>query len=281
MARQQAFLEGVFRNNRSFSKKSSSSIKKPQQKMLFEALEPRVLLSNDTMVFAADLLHSDLTVKIDDGVAKIIDSNTGNLLLSSALENTSAISIQGSEGDDSLRIDSSVASSGVAVSFDGGAGTDALYGPGVDSTWNVTGDGVGSIGNLTFAELEELYGAADNEDTFVIQQDGSIDLVDGGDRGFDSLDFEGVYGTGVSRATGPSSGTIQLDNIFVRYEGLEPVDLGSVEDLVIDLDPLAGPAADIVELRLVSGNEYILDSVNGAFEDQTFDEFAGGTVTIK
>ena len=156
MARQQSFLESVFRNNRNFPKQNQSSRKKPQRKLAFEPLEPRLLLSNDTMVFAADALHSDLTLRIDDGVAKIIDSNTGNLLLSGALENTSAVAIQGSEGDDSLRIDSSVAMSGLGVSFDGGAGTDALYGPGENSTWNVTGDGVGSVGNVTFADLEEL-----------------------------------------------------------------------------------------------------------------------------
>src|SRR5687767_9366065 len=127
MARQQTFLESVFRNNRNFPKQNQSSRKKLQRKLAFEPLEPRVLLSNDTMVFAADALHNDLTLRIDDGVAKIVDSNTGSLLLSGALENTSAVAIQGSEGDDSLTIDSSVASAGIAVSFDGSAGDDALY----------------------------------------------------------------------------------------------------------------------------------------------------------
>ena len=52
--------------------------------------------------------------------------------------------------------------------IDGGDGTDTVTGSATDTQWTVDGDGSGSVGSLSFANVESLVGAADNADVFDI-----------------------------------------------------------------------------------------------------------------
>ncbi len=109
--------------------------------------------------------------------------------------------------------------------IDGGEGNDELYGPDADSTWNITGPEMGSIHGVAFTQIENLTGAADNQDTFVVTGGGILSgLIDGGAGGFDSLIVSGVaYETLEFTAAGPSSGTVRLDDNVLTYTGLEPI----------------------------------------------------------
>src|SRR5262249_15331944 len=90
----------------------------------------------------------------------------------------------------------------------GGSGNTVLRGFAPNTTWNVTGPNAGVVGPVTFSYIQNLTGAPNNQDTFVIQQGGSISgLIDGGAGGFDTLDIAGGhYSSLVSRPTGPQSG---------------------------------------------------------------------------
>ncbi len=105
-----------------------------------------------------------------------------------------------------------------------GGATDTLHGPGADSTWAVTGAGAGSVGGLAFSGFENLAGAADNKDNFVLAPGGSVSgVIDGGAGGFDTLQVMG--GALVSNPTDAHSGAVIVDATTITYAGLEPVAL--------------------------------------------------------
>ena len=131
------------------------------------------------------------------------------------------LTIAGTDGDDTLTLDLA-ADLAIPVTFDGGAGTDTLVGPAADTTWDVTGPDTGTVAGVDFASVENLTGAPDNQDTFVLGAGGSVSgLVDGGDGGFDSLSVTG--NTVVSNPTDAHSGSITVDDATTTYAGLEPV----------------------------------------------------------
>ena len=79
----------------------------------------------------------------------------------------------------------------------------------------------------------------------------------------------GTFTSVATTYTGPSSGGVNLDGTVISFTGIEP--------LLIDADATANylfnlPAsADNLQLRLDAGTNLILDSLNGTFEDTTFD----------
>ena len=108
----------------------------------------------------------DHTVRVAEGSIEFI-SAVGTVDAIS-LDGITGVSIQGGSGNDTLRIDSS---GGLAISFSGGDGNDtlSLVGEAADTTWTVTGAGSGSgTGGLSF-RAENLAGAANNEDTLVVE----------------------------------------------------------------------------------------------------------------
>ena len=122
----------------------------------------------------------DHTVRVAEGSIELISAD--GTVDAISLDGITGVSIQGGSGNDTLRIDSS---GGLAISFSGGDGNDtlSLVGEAADTTWTVTGAGSGSgTGGLSFTGVENLAGAANNEDTFVVETGGSVASVDGGDR---------------------------------------------------------------------------------------------------
>jgi len=166
----------------------------------------------------------------------------------------------------------------------GGGGSDTLIGPAGDTTWQITSRNAGTVLGVVFENVENLQGAPDNEDTFVFAEGGSISsVVDGGAGGFDSIVIQGGGSDPiVVDHTGPDSGAISRGMSLVSYTGLEPVLVDADPGVNITYNLPDVPAVgDTVELRLVSGTSFILDSLNNTFEDTTFaDPGAGATVTI-
>jgi len=171
----------------------------------------------------------------------------------------------------------------------GGGGNDTLIGPPTDSfttlasitgltpvEWIVDGAGSGHVAGVGFSGMENLTGAADNEDTFVFEQEGSISgLIEGGDLGFDSLDVKGFYNTILFTPTGPDSGFVDRDGNVIEYAGLEPVNAGNAAEVVFN--GTAGIDNWIVEDSLVAGKIQV-SSTTGAIETTSF--FAPEKLTI-
>ena len=123
------------------------------------------------------------------------------------MADVSELTITGTDGDDTLTLDLA-ADLAIPVTFDGGLGTDTLFGPVADTTWDVTGPDAGTVAGVDFVSVENLTGAADNQDTFVLATGGSVSgLVDGGDGGFDTLSV-----TGTTVVSNPERAELRLDH---------------------------------------------------------------------
>jgi hypothetical protein len=159
----------------------------------------------------------------------------------------------------------------------GGAGSDTLVGPSWDSVWDITSTDSGNVEGYNFEGIENFTGAADNEDTFIIYESGGISgVIEGGYGGFDSLIINGGnYNTVTCIATGPDSGTIDLDGKVITYSGLEPITDSSTSVnriySVSSTPPGSTGSSDIIKLKdHPDSGKMILESVNGTFEDVTF-----------
>jgi len=158
-----------------------------------------------------------------------------------------------------------------------------LFGLNEDATWTVTSDGSGtfevdsSLVAFEFAGFEHLAGTAESEDTFVIVDGGSIDSIDGGAGGFDSLVFEGgSYDNVTFTATGPSSGTVDLDGSVVSYTGLEPITINTASNITI----ATSAGADVMTLEAAGGTMMRVVSNPSTFEAVTFDAAVATSLTI-
>ncbi|KKL54369.1 hypothetical protein LCGC14_2266100, partial [marine sediment metagenome] len=72
----------------------------------------------------------------------------------------------------------------------GGTGIDTLTGPDVDAFWQVTGEGAGRVGSVAFDGFENLVAADGRNDTFMIEDGGSVAGVIEGGGGFDTIAFD-------------------------------------------------------------------------------------------
>jgi hypothetical protein len=237
---------------------------KKRRKVLMEPLEPRLLLSAD-LSFTMTGSAKDLTLKLDqiDGIdmVQLLNSEdtdpSTQVVASRALAETSTVEILGSEQDDVLRLglDFNSLVDSLAITFRGGAGDDTLVGPSSDSTWHITGANAGTVTTVDFSGIENLTGAADNQDTFVFEEGGSLKgMIDGGAGGFDTLVMNGVYDTIIFSPTGPDSGSVDLDGNLITYSGLEPVNSGTATDVIFNLrdvdDDVVLQAVDVSTFRI-------------------------------
>ena len=214
----------------------------PLRKVHFEPLEQRVLLSGD-LNYAADAGAAlNLMLRLDEPTQnlQLVDNATSIVLIEQALAGTDRVVVTGAEGNDALTVDYATPFD-TPVLFDGGSGSDTLIGPDADSTWNVTGPDSGTVGGVNFSGIENLTGAADNQDTFVFDAGSSLSgRVEGGAGGFDTVVLSGgTYLSMVFNATGPDSGTILRDADVLAYAGMEPVTViqpTAVADLTFNLD---------------------------------------------
>ncbi|MDH3387171.1 MAG: LEPR-XLL domain-containing protein, partial [Gammaproteobacteria bacterium] len=154
-------------------------------------------------------------------------------------------SVSGGAGNDTL--DYSAQTDALTYDLEGndgfeniiaGSGNDTLVGYIADMTWNITGADSGDAGGVAFSGFENLTGRADNEDSFVVTQAGSLSgAMDGGAGGFDVLVLDGGTFNNVKYvAWDAHSGTVTRDGEVLIYYGLEPItDNMNVADRVIDL----------------------------------------------
>ena len=175
------------------------------------------------------------------------------------LDEVSSLRITGGDADDAFTIDASVAALEIDVLFDGGAGSDTLIGPAPDTTWSVTGAGAGTVSGISFAGIENLTGAAGNEDTFVFEAGASLaGTIDGSARGFDTLVIAIPHAAITYLPTGPDSGSVVLDGTTtIAFAGLEPV---SSSVTAADVTVTFGDTEDTVLLVTDTSGQLRLDA---------------------
>jgi hypothetical protein len=91
------------------------------------------------------------------------------------------------------------------ITINGNGGSDTLTGPDSDTTWELTGPGAGSLGDMSFSAISNLVGGA-GVDSFLVGPTGSIGTVNGGGGG-DWLDYSAfTTGVTVDLAAGAATG---------------------------------------------------------------------------
>ncbi|MDE3025375.1 MAG: hypothetical protein KGI93_07370, partial [Acidobacteriota bacterium] len=156
-----------------------------------------------------------------------------------------------------------------------GGTSDTLVGPAANTTWTISGADSGTVDSLSFSGIENLLGAPNNQDTFVLQQNGSLSGgLDGGAGGYDTLVLDGTWKSEVSNPVDHSSGTMTLDGNVVHYAGLEPItNTGTVSDFVLNLQSGSPNDATLSS----SGSQLVLSGAS--FETTSFAP-PSGSLTI-
>jgi hypothetical protein len=193
---------------------------------------------------AGQALHLQDIGTAGDGLSAL--GAAGGLVSYEFAAPTVALTIAMGAGDDTLAYDGADNAVLGKVVVQGGGGTDAITGPPqARVTWNVTGADAGDVAGLAFSGVENLRGAADNEDTFVVHGAAHVTgVLDGGAGGFDSMVFEGgSFGSVAYVAFDAHSGTVTRDGVTILYDGLEPItDNTNTTDRIIDLSAFSDSA---------------------------------------
>jgi hypothetical protein len=104
------------------------------------------------------------------------------------------------------------------VTLDGGAGNNTLVGPNVTDTWDITGLNKGTLGDVSFAAVQNLTGGSDLN-VFVFGPVGSVSgKIDGDGGGNDWLDLSAYTSTvtvnlAAGTATGVAGGIANIRNV--------------------------------------------------------------------
>ena len=121
---------------------------------------------------------------VGDGVSSIDAIGAGGALTYNFLHPDVTLTVDAGAGDDTFVHGGFETALAGKILLSGGAGGDAVTGPPANTTWSITGQDSGSVSGVSFVEVENLRGSADNEDTFVVSAGGAISgVIDGGAGG--------------------------------------------------------------------------------------------------
>lgn len=182
-----------------------------QERLVFDPLEPRLLLNADVLTVnlaqqsaAAPVDHSlivqmvQATEQVNNQAVsvqriQVVDQANNNAVLAFGdLNEISAISIETGAGNNTITIDASsfAGQQAPAISIEGGSGQNNLVFDNTTNTnWQLTGANSGTVSgggvNATFQNIQDLTGAANNDDTLTVDQGGTLSgTFDGGAGGF-------------------------------------------------------------------------------------------------
>ncbi|MEM1316299.1 MAG: LEPR-XLL domain-containing protein, partial [Pseudomonadota bacterium] len=288
------------------------SLTEAARRLTLDPLEPRILLNADVLALDMAALSperrdADLLVRMleetqqqqDASVVvqrvEVLDRDGGALLAFGDLSEISAVSILGGEGDESVIVDA--ASFGDALipelTFDGGGGLDLFGLQGADDMiWTIdaldSGSAMEGLNRFIFSDVENLEGAAGNEDSFVVVGDAGLSgLVEGGDGGFDVLTFEGGGFQSLNyQVDGPQSGVILRDDDPLAFSGFEPIFVTPANGT-----PQAGSSFTEFSVQLSADDDpdavlsfasgfFTLGSATNTFESISFEMAPSGSITI-
>src|SRR5262245_31207944 len=164
--------------------------------LVFETLEPRLLLAGDLSLVAPLGQALDLTARLNlaTQAIELIDNQTGTVAASQAVADfgpADRIVITGNDRDDRLIVQYGAEGPfAIPIDFDGGTQAtdgDVLQVIGTDTLWHLTGQGQGTVGLVQFTGAENLRGGA-GADTFQFGTGASLTGALDGSGGADTLD---------------------------------------------------------------------------------------------
>ena len=223
---------------------------------------------------AADKAAQDRVISVSVDGADLVVAVDG---VASSRPSTSvtSLTITGTDAADALSIDGTVAALTLPIVFDAGTGVDTIRGPPADTTWSITGDGAGTVGNVAFTGVENLVGAADNEDTFVVEPGGAIEgTIDGGPGGYDSFVIAGHRDDVVSNPVDRNSGNVIVDGVNLRYAGMEPFGVLQATNITVN------GAADAASSPVPQGDKFVISPYTDASSPTAACQTAGNCVRI-
>ncbi|MDH4156934.1 MAG: hypothetical protein OEW00_06620, partial [candidate division Zixibacteria bacterium] len=207
----------------------------------------------------------------DNGIITIY--NTNSTFTDTTFEApTGSLTINSGQGNDTIAIE--VPEPTFDLLINGQSGNDTLVGPAVNTTWYITGPDSGNVAGVDFVGIENLTGGADNEDTFVFVDGGSLSgSIDGGAGGYDTLvvDFSAIDHL-IYDACGPDSGVVNADGNVIEFVGLEPIFVSGTDDLTVNV---TSSPEDLI-LEVVGGTL----RVNGSTIEDITTDLTIDTVTI-
>jgi hypothetical protein len=149
------------------------------------------------------------------GGSPVRGSNLGNTFTVASLAALN-LSIKGGTGNDTFQVQSQP-TPGATLSLNGNGGTDTLVGPNSNQTWTIAGLNAGSVGGVSFSNVQNLTGGTGN-DTFKFTSAGSVSgKVDGG-GGTNTLDYSGDGE--VAATVNLANGTATKTGGFAHIENL-------------------------------------------------------------
>jgi hypothetical protein len=160
------------------------------------------------------LTSASYALRLSGGDIQLVDTASGQVLLSKVLADTTSITIDAASGiNTTLAIDFSGGTYTVPVTFKGSTGNNTLVGPNVNTAWTINGTDAGAVGNVSFSGVGNLVGGT-AVDVFRMMPNGREASINGG-AGGDWLSYA-AYTSGVSvdLATGKAAGvTGSVSNI--------------------------------------------------------------------
>ena len=229
-------------------------------RLAFEPLEPRLLLNADVLAvnltqaigappidhsLIVQLVHQTEQVKqqaVTVQVVQVVDQSSGNAVLAfGRLQEISAISIVGGAGNNTLTIDAASFAGhdrdhdrdqAPTISFDGGTGhNNIIFDNTRNTNWTLTGANQGTVRgggvNLSFQNVGDLTGAANNKDTLTVDPGGSLSgAFDGGAGGSNALVFDNGPHQAASYTVGPKYSTITLDGQSLNFAEVASTNIG-------------------------------------------------------
>src|SRR5512134_2216191 len=221
-----------------------------RRKILFEALEQRLLLS------------------ADGASSTIADELAAALLQADAPQPAPQLNEAEAGAQATIAPEAWAESDPTAASWiiELEPGVRALQAGDADNVWRITGADAGTLNGVPFSDIAVLLGGVDNQDTFYLEPGGSLSgYLEGGAGGFDSLVIEGGAFSGASYvATGPQSGSVALDDNVIHYYGLEPITDNS--DAVRRVLTTSATADVITLTDGHAAGQLTLEADNGTFE---------------
>src|SRR6185437_12111845 len=166
----------------------------------------------------------------------------------------------GGTGDETVQLQDAIT---VSASIDGGGGTNTLIGPDADNAWLLTGNGAGSVVNVSFTGVQNLTGGAEKDNFQVAAQGGLSGVIDGA-GGENTITVQGTSGDDQFFLTGVGSGQTQFGTTNNTVPGFTIANAGLT---ALNLDTGAGhdsltgnslEASFSPEVTIASGDNSVL-----------------------